>query len=340
MVPFANSRSARRNSPLRWFVPFFLTIFAAAAVAAPVLAQGQGREDEIIANLAGGRVIVDVAKDVIIFAALDQPVERNSIPPRVMELDSTHLGILFGAAEWRSPADPKPIRMDRNLPHIGTRDPHYDAAPGEAEPDLETIGVAFLEKLRPLVTQLHHKLEFLPDEPIFQVVIIGYGANNYGPEVWVVEFRIEQEMIATRGEYWQTRILRPRFNQLYPPEKHAPRTIVESRYPPDSKGPTLAELIQGNDPRILQVVAGNPRFTKVIENLHGGTAQKAVALDSADFMRAVLPQMAGNTPFILGTMSEQAGFQWIVPPAEPLEKAEEDKNRPPDAPTLRRPPKP
>jgi len=314
-------------------------IFAASA-ATPAFAQSQGREDEIIANLAGGRVIVHVAKDVIIFAAIDLPVERNSIPPRVMNLDSTHLGVLFGASEWRSPADPKPIRMDRDLPHFGARDPRDQPGPDEAEPDLETIGVAFLEKLRPLVAQLHHKLDFSPDEPIFQLVIIGYGANYYGPEVWVVEFRMEQEMIASRGEYWQTRILRPRFTQLYPPEKHAPRTIVESRYPPDSKGATLAELIQGNDPRILQVVAGDPRFAKVLENLHGGTAQKAVAVDSADFMKKILPQIVGNTPFILGTMSEEHGFEWIVPPAEPLEKAEVDKNRPPDAPTLRRKPSP
>ena len=339
MLSFPFSQTRRQHSLSRRSSPILLTILA-IVFATPALAQSQSREDEIIANLAGGRVIVHVAKDVIIVAVIDKPVERNAILPRVMNVDSGHLGILFGAAEWRSPADSKPIRMDRDLPHIGARDPHYQRSPGEAEADLETIGVTFLEKLRPLVAQLHHKLYFAPDDPIFQLVIVGYGADNYGPEVWVVEYRMEQEMIASRGEYWQTRVLRPRFTQLYPPEKHAPRTIVESRYPPDSKGPTLAELIQGNDPRIVQIAAGNPRFTKVIENIHGGTAQKAVAVDSADFMRAVLPVIAGKTPVILGTMSEQHGFEWIVPPVEPLEKAEEDKNRPADAPTLRRPPKP
>jgi hypothetical protein len=339
MLSFSRMQAKRHCSLSRWSRALLLMLIAVLS-ATPSFAQSQGREDEIIANLAGGRVIVHVAKDVIIFAAIDKPVERNSIPPRVMNVDPGHLGILFGAAEWRSPADPRPIRMDRDLQHIGTRPPNYQPSAGEAEADLETIGVAFLEKLRPLVSQLHHKLDFAPDDPIFQLVIIGYGADNYGPEVWVVEYRMEQEMIASRGEYWQTRVLRPRFTQLYPPEKHAPRTIVESRYPPDSKGPTLAELIQGNDPRITSLVTGNPRFTKVIENIHGGTAQKAASVDSADFMRAVLPVIAGNTPFILGTMSEQHGFEWIVPPAEPLEKAAEDKDRPPDAPTLRRPPKP
>src|SRR6266853_870389 len=303
------------------------------------LAQEQ-HEDEIVANLAGGRAIVHVAKDVIVFAAIDQPVERNSIPPRVMELDATHIGILFGASEWRIPADPKPIRLDRHFQRVGRADPRYEPAPGEGETDLETIGIAFLEKLRPLVAQLHHKLDFSLDEPIFQIVMIGYAPNDYGPEVWVVEYRLGQEQVATRGDYWQTRIQRPRFTQLYPPEKHAPRTIVESRYPRDAKGPTLAEKIQGNDPHITHLGIGEPRFAKVLENVRGGQAQKAAPVDSADFMRAVLPLIAGNASFVLGTMDERRGFEWMVPPEEPVEKAQEDKNRPPDAPTLRRAPKP
>jgi hypothetical protein len=320
--------------------PITLALLGGVLCAFPLdtLAQGQ-HEDEIIANLAGGRAIVHVAKEAIIFAAINQPVERNSIPPRVMDLDATHIGILFGAAEWRIPADPKPIRLDRNFQRVSRGDARYQS-PGEGETDLETIGVAFLEKLRPLIAQLHNKVDFSPDDPIFQVVIIGYAPNEYGPEVWVVEYRMEQEQVATRGDYWQTRIQRPRFTQLYPPEKHAPRMIVESRYPPDAKGPTLAELIQGNDPNITHLGSGDPRFAKVLDNLRGGQAQKAAPIDSADFMRAALPLIAGNSTFVLGTMDERHGFEWMVPPEEPVEKAQEDKNRPPDAPTLRRTPKP
>src|SRR5258707_1058924 len=83
-------------------------------------------------------------------------------------------------------------------------------------------------------------------------VIIGFAPNHYGPEVWTVEYRIQQEQVGVRAEYWQTRILRPRFTQLYPPEKHAPRTIVEARYPSNVKAPTVMEMIQGNDPRVAQ----------------------------------------------------------------------------------------
>jgi hypothetical protein len=326
-----------RRVLLHWSLLVLFSLFVATA-ANSIVAQQQ-HEDEIVANLAGGRVIVHVARETIIFAAIDGPVEKNSIPPRVMDLDSTHIGILFGASEWRIPADPKPVRLDRDFQRVARADPRYQS-PGGGETDLETIGIAFLEKLRPLVSQLHHKLDFSPDEPIFQIVMIGYAPNDYGPEVWVMEYRMEQQQVATRGDYWQTRILRPRFTQIYPPDKKAPRTIVESRYPPDPKGPTLAEMIQGNDPRIAPAGSREPRFTKVLENIRGGSAQKAVALDSADFMRAVLPLIAGGAKFVLGTMAEGHGFEWIIPPDEPVEKVQEDKTRPPDAPTLRRTPKP
>ncbi len=102
----------------------------------------------------------------------------------------------------------------------------------------------------------------------------------------------------------------------------------------------MAELIQGNDPRIAHLGSGEPRFAKVLESIRGGQAQKAVATDSADFMRAALSSIAGGAKFVLGTIEERRGFEWVVPPDEPVEKAEEDKNRPPEAPTLRRSPKP
>ena len=301
-------------------------------------AQIQAPEDEIVANLAGGRVIVHVARDGnIVFAAINHPVEAGGVPPRVVELDSMHVGVLLGASEWRLPADPKPVRLDRDFQRITARDPKYQYNTGEAEPDLETIGVAFLEKLRPLVSQLHHKIDLPADEPLFEMVLIGYGANNYGPEVWTVEYRVQQEQVAVRGEYWQTRILRPRFTQLYPPEKKAPRMIVEARYPADLPGPTLMALIQGQDPVITQLRGSEQRFAKVLDAVDKGQAQKAEPTDAADLMRAALPLIAGKEPFVMARMEEQHGFNWIVPPDEPVEKAKkDDKNRPPDAPSLRR----
>ena len=330
----------------RQFAAIFLLILASVCLGPGprAAAQSQEREDEIVANLAGGRVIVHVTKDdVIVFAAINQPVETGSIPPRVMDIDHTHVGVLLGASEWRLPADPKPVRLDRDFQRIGPRDPRNRTDPTEAEPDLETIGVSFLERLRPLVGQLHHKIEVAADEPLFEIVVIGYAPNHYGPEAWTIEYRVQQEVVGTRGDYWQTRILRPRFTQLYPPEKHAPRTIVEARYPANIKGPTVMELIQRNDPRIAQLRGGEPRFAKVVETVDRGQAQKAVSVDATDFMRALLPLVAGKQTFVLATMDEEHGIDWIVQPEEPVdkvEKAKEDKDRPPDAPSLRRRPQP
>ena len=317
-------------------VPIHSLLLLIALSLTPQELLAQGHEDEIVANLSGGRVIIHVANDIIIFAAIDQPIEANPAPPRVMNLDSTHVGVLLGASEWQSPADPKPFRIDRNMTHIGARDPRYQDDPTGAEPDLETMGVALLEKLRPLAAQLHHKLNFPSEEPVLEVVIIGFAPNNYGPEVWTAEFRIDQQQIASKEDYWQTRVLRPRFTQLYPPEgKHSPRTLVEVRYPADAPGVPLAGLLQQNDPSIARLRSSDPRFSKVVDNIEKGQAQKASAADSTDFLRAVVPIIAGNARFVIGTMEEQRGFHWVVEPDEPIEKVKEDKNRPADAPTLR-----
>jgi hypothetical protein len=325
----------------RSITPLSVSLFLLACLAASQIspAQDRDRADEIVANLAGGRVIVHVARDKIVFAAIDQPFEPSSIPPRVLSIDRSHIGVLLGASEWRSPADPKPVRLDKDFPQLSGKDPHYAGNPDEVAPDLDVIGVAFLERLRPLVSQLHHKIEFKPEEPIFEVVLIGFAPDDYGPEIWTIEYRVQQEEIATRGDFWQTRILRPRFIQLYPPEKHAPKTLVEIRYPNTIQGPTLQQLIQGNDPELDNLSRGDPKFSKVMESIDRGQANKAIPEDATDFLRAALPLVSEKAKFILGTVTE-SGFDWVVPPDEPVEKAKEDKNKPPEAPTLRKKPKP
>jgi hypothetical protein len=329
------TRSHRRIAPV--LLCLFLLACLAPARSSP--AQDRDRADEIVANLAGGRVIVHVARDKIVFAAIDQPFEPSSIPPRVLSIDPAHVGVLLGASEWRSPADPKPVRLDKDFPRVSGKDPRYAVDSEEVAPDLDVIGVAFLERLRPLVAQLHHKIEFKPEEPIFEVVLIGFAPNDYGPEIWTIEYRIQQEEIATRGDFWQTRILRPRFTQLYPPEKHAPKTLVEIRYPNTIPGPTLQQLIQGSDPELYDLSRREPKFSKVMENIDHGQANKAVPEDATDFLRAALPLISEKAKFFLGTMTDR-GFDWVVPPDEPVEKAKEDKNKPPEAPTLRKKPNP
>jgi hypothetical protein len=304
-------------------------------------ASTHAQEDEIVANLAGGRAIIHVANDAIVFAAIDHPLESKSVPPRVAAIDSHHIGIFFGASEWQVTSQPRPIRLDRDIPHFGAVDKRF-APEGAAEQDLEQIGVAFLEKLRPLVSQLHHPIELKPDEPLFQIVILGYAPRDYGPEIWLLEYQVEQSSVAARGDYLQTHILRPRFTQLYPPEKHQPKTIVEIRVPSNLQDIPLLGLIQQNAPAIARIRSSDPHINKVVELIQKGEAQKADTVAAGDFLRAALPILAGDAHFFLGTMTENGRFDWIVPPDEPREKIKttEDKNRPPDAPTLQQKPKP
>ncbi len=311
-----------------------LLVGAMFVAAVPARAQ----VDEIVANLSGGRVIVQVARDAIIFGAISQPQEAKSVPPRVAAMDAEHVGIFFGAEEWQVPAQPRPIRLDRDIQQIGKPDPHYVPPAGSGESDLEQLGVIFLEKLRPLVSQLHHKIELKPDEPLLEIVLIGYAPGGYGPEVWLVEYRVEQEAISSQADYLQTRPLRPRFTQLYPPEKHEAHTLVEVHFPNDSQEVPLLGLIQQSDPRIARLKSSEPRFAKVVDLIERGQAQKADPKDSADFMRALLPLLAGKANFFEGTLGESSRLEWIVPPEEPVEKKAEDKNRPPEAPTLQRKP--
>lgn len=296
------------------------------------------QEDEIVANIAGGRAIIQVANDAILFAAIDHPLESKSVPPRVASIDNRHVGIFFGASEWQVPAEPRPIRLDRDIQHFAPPDNRY-ARPGEAEQDLEQVGLYFLEKLRPLVSQLHHKIDLKPDEPLLSLVLIGYAPQAYGPEVWVLDYRVEQESIGTREDFWQTHVLRPSFTQLYPPEKHAAKTLMEVRFPNSLPDVPLLGLIQQNDPRIA-ALRSDGHIAKVLQQIERGEAQKADSAFSADFLRAAVPITAGDAKFILAKMGETGGFEWIVPPSEPVEKQQEDKNRPPDAPTLNRKPRP
>lgn len=115
---------------------------------------------------------------------------------------------------------------------------------------------------------------------------------------------------------------------------------MEARYPPELQGPTLQTLIEGNEPSIARLRSADARFAKVFEAIDKGQAQKAAPADAADVLRAEIPLIAPNAKFVMGKMEEQRGFDWIIPPDEPVEKTKEDKDRPPDAPSLRRKPNP
>ena len=309
---------------------------AVLCLVAACSARAQEQGDEIVANLAAGRVVITVAKDGILVGAIEQPLEANSLPPRLVSVGGTHVAILLGAAEWLLPgAGSKTVRLERSVPRL-TGDPTRAPANNpEAASDIELIGVGFLERLRPLVEQLHHKIDLGPEEPILEILLVGY-ATDYGPEVWLLKYRVVQE--ALRGEYLHTRPLRPSYTQLYPPEKHQPRTLIEVCYPEDEKAETLLQLIQRNDPGMEKIRSSDKKIAQAVERIENGKSQDARLEDAQNFLEAALSSLAGNKQFFLGVYEEQRGLNWVVPPAQTLEEVQEEKNRPPGAPTLRKKP--
>ncbi len=321
-----------RHSYLR--TTLFLSVLSLLALfSSPARAQ-----EEIVANLAAGRVVIDVARDGIVIGAIEQHVEADSRPPLVFPIDDRRICILLGAAEWTLPGSGlTSVRLDRVVPRMGREasQPDVRGNPDQAS-DIESIGVAFLEKLRTMAEQLHHKIALGPEEPLVRLILVDYQPD-YGPEVWLLEYRIQQQ--ALRGDFYQTRTLRPSYTQLYPPEKHQPKTLVEVRYPLDASGPTVLQLLNSNDPLLAPLRHADPKIVKVIQSLEDGKSQSVPADSCVDFLRAALDPLAGpQNRLVLGVLRQERGWDWILAPPEPTEKAEEDKKRPPEAPSLRRKP--
>src|SRR5712692_7980539 len=332
--PRSTARAMRRNlTSLSVGLPLAL-VFCVSPWILPSSLRAQENEQEVVANLAAGRVVLYVARDAIVIGAVEQHVEPDSRPPLVLPLGERRLGILLGAVEWVWPASGRPlVRLDRDLPALlseATR-PQPKPEMGQAS-DIEVIGVTFLESLRAVTSQLHHKVDLHPDEPVAELLVVGYEPG-YGPEVWLLAYRLAHEVL--RGDYWRTRVLRPSYTQLYPPEKGHPRTLIEVRYPADAPGPALLDLLKQNDPRVARLGSADEAMSRARERVIRGETNKGSADDAAAFLRAALPAVWGaDAKLVLGVLREQRGFEWVVQPPELPQTAEEGKPREPGAPTL------
>jgi hypothetical protein len=116
-------------------------LLALAATLLAFTAPAPAQEDEIVANLAGGRLIIQVTRDAIVFGAIDHPLEATSAPPRVSQIDRGHIAVFFGASEWQLPAAPKPIRLNTERLCL---DPRYKQ-PDAPKATLSKSALAFLK---------------------------------------------------------------------------------------------------------------------------------------------------------------------------------------------------
>jgi len=324
--------------------PFLALAAAFILLAYPVPARQispQQASGEIVATLSSGHVVWCVTRDSILAAAVGGGDEQGSHLPAILPISSFRMGVLLGAVDWNQGSAGKTVRLEAELPQAAanaTRRPTQtskDADPNEPS-DIEQIGVGLLELLRPLVGQLHRKLDLAPDEPLVELLLADY-AENYGPEIWSLQYRIRQDNLG--NDYWETRILRPAYYQLYPPEKGSAHTFMEAQYPASMSQLGVVARLAQNDPQIQRIRSTSTMVDQAVKAISDGHSEKAAGPPVADFLRAALPAIAGNQAgLILAELDAKRGFQWLVPPAEapPAPAPTQTKPAEPGAPSLRK----
>jgi len=317
-------------------------LFCALAPSALAQETSAAAVEEIVANLAAGRVVIAVVKDAIIVATLENPIEVQTRPPTPVQLSSRRAGVILGPVEWFSPSSQQELaQINRELPHLRAREiahtPHLGQTQEGAEAtDIEAVGQGLLERLNEVVQDLHERISLPAGEPFVELIVADFQPG-YGPEVWQLTYPLKQS--PERGDFWDTHVLRPTYLQFWPPEKGHLHTLVEFHYPSGDASPPLLDLLRQNDPR-LQKIRTDPKMAEVAQRFLDGQSGKITAGDATQLLRAVLeaiaPPKARETMCSIGF---ETGFEWILqPPPEPKRPpSQKEKERPADAPTLRHP---
>jgi hypothetical protein len=335
----------RARAGLAWMMPFCvfaLLAWAMAVLVRPALAQESQEtpREELVANLSAGRVVIAVVKDAILVGTVENPIEVETRPPTPVQISTERMAITLGAMDWFSPsANQMLVEVDVELPHLHSSliqsGPHLgETEAGNQATDIQAIGQAVLERLNQVASGLHGHIDIPSGEPLAQLIIADY-MSGYGPEVWQVDFGIDQE--PEQGDFWDTRITTPQYLQFYPPEKGQPHTLIEFDYPPQSAPPTMIDLLRQHDPRLQKVIASDPAMGEVADLLLKGDSKKIKSQDGIQFLRAALaaiaPPKARQTFAAIGL---ESGFEWVLrPPPEPTAPGEQ---RPAGAPSLVHPP--
>jgi hypothetical protein len=324
------------------FAPvLFAGLCAAVSLFARPAQQDSETNEEMVASLAAGRVVIAVVKGAILIGTVENQIEADTRPPIPVPIASERAGVILGAVRWSSPSTQREIaRLDEDLPHLRSRaitqTPHLATAPtGVEATDLEVVGRGLLDRLNDLAQDLHGKVDLPSGEPLAELIIADYF-SGYGPEVWQLAYSMKQEE-ETPG-YYTTRVLLPSYVQFWPPEKGQPHTLVEFEYPPENPPPTLLDLLRQKDPRLQGLTASDPKMAGVARMLLSGDSNKVLPADATQFLRAALDAIApANTRETMAMISEENGFSWVLPPPREQALPNLAPNRPPDAPSLLHP---
>lgn len=320
-----------------------LVFSASLLAAAPLAPQRETRatNEETVASLAAGRVVIAVVKGAILIGTVENPIEADTHPPIPVAIGSERVGVILGTVRWSSPSSQRELaRLDEDLPHLRstavTQAPHLSTDPvGKEATDLEMVGRGLLDRLNDVAQDLHAKVDLPANEPLAELIVADYF-TGYGAEVWQLAYGMKQQE-ETPG-YFTTRVLLPSYAQMWPPEKGQPHTLVEFAYPPGNPPPTLLDLLRQKDPRLQGLMSSDPKMAVVVRLLLAGESNKVPAADATQFLRAALDAIAPpSTRETMAVISEETGFSWILPPPHEQPLPSIAPARPPDAPSLLHP---
>jgi len=333
------------SRPTAWRLsraPILLPL-ALLLVTAPLAPQTErvGANEETVASLAAGRVVIAVVKGAILIGTVENPIEADTRPPVPVPIASERVGVILGAVRWSAPSSQREIaRLDEDLPHLHstaiTQTPHLATDPvGVEASDLEVVGRGFLERLNDLAQDLHARVDLPKNEPLAELIVTDYFPG-YGAEVWKLAYGLKQQE-ETPG-YFTTRVLLPSYVQVWPPEKGQPHTLMEFAYPPENPPATLLDSLRQNDPKLRGLIASDAKMAAVARLFLAGESSKILPADAAQFLRAALDATAPpSTRETMAMIDEENGFSWVLPPPKEAARPELAPARAPDAPSLLHP---
>jgi hypothetical protein len=298
------------------------------------------QHDEVVANLAAGRVIITVLKDAILIASIENHLEPEAQAPAIIQLGARRAAILLGAISWNSPSPPVEwANLATELPTLHANmtvavAPHLQgSAVGAEAKDLEDVGEGLRIRLSSMMKKVHGNLEVPEDEPLVELVLADYVVD-YGPEVWTLQYAINQQ--PERGDFWDSKIQRPRYAQLWPPEKTAPHTLIEIQYPQGEKTPTLLDLLRQKSPQLEVIGTSDPAMAAVAAAILRGDTSKLQSADAVPYLRACLNAlMPPSATLAIARIDQEQGFEWLLAPPPPPKKIRPETE--PNAPSLQKP---
>ena len=128
-------------SPAKRFPLILAALILFATLPTPAQNPDQPTE-ELVANLASGRVIIAVYKDALVITTIENKIEPGTLTPPIVPITNQKAGILLGASTWYSPSSRQVVEnLAQDLPHVRARTsdanvPHL-ATPNDPEKTAE-----------------------------------------------------------------------------------------------------------------------------------------------------------------------------------------------------------